>query len=146
MRRPAARHQPPARLPGAMAGLVDGHYPPGSPARTRRAGRPRAGWRAEREAIHGPDARLLQPRPQGPAAQEHSAAAATRNVLSGLLEPDAGITGKSGSEGAGARQRAPATRTRMERATATWALAWPRRRRIRWYRSPRKVWVRAAPL
>ena len=32
------------------------------------------------------------------------------------------------------------------RATATWALFLPRRRAIRWYRSPRKVWVRAAPL
>src|SRR5580693_6352638 len=36
--------------------------------------------------------------------------------------------------------------TRMERATATWALVLPRRRAMRWYRSPRKVWVRAAPL
>jgi len=36
--------------------------------------------------------------------------------------------------------------TRMERATATWALALPRRRAIRWYRSPRKVSVRAAPV
>jgi len=36
--------------------------------------------------------------------------------------------------------------TRMERATATWALALPRRRAIRWCRSPRKVAVRAAPL
>src|SRR5215472_14091825 len=36
--------------------------------------------------------------------------------------------------------------TRMERATATWALALPRRRAIRWYRSPRKVVVRAAAL
>jgi N-terminal domain of reverse transcriptase len=69
--------------------IPNGHHPPGHPARTRRAGKPRAGRRAEREAIHGPDARLLQPRPQGPAAQEHSTAA-TRNVLSGLLEPDAG--------------------------------------------------------
>ena len=43
----------------------------------------------ERETRHSPDARLLPPCPQGPAAQEHSAAA-TRNVLSGLLEPDAG--------------------------------------------------------
>ena len=34
--------------------------------------------------------------------------------------------------------------TRMERATATWALAGPRRRAIRQYRSPRKVVVRAA--
>jgi len=44
---------------------------------------------AGRETRHSPDARLLQPRPQDPAAQEHSAAA-SRNVLSGLLDPDAG--------------------------------------------------------
>ena len=36
--------------------------------------------------------------------------------------------------------------TRMDRATATWALALPRRRAIRAYRSPRKVAVRAAPM
>src|SRR6516164_2230639 len=34
--------------------------------------------------------------------------------------------------------------TRMERAIATWALALPRRRAIRPYRSPRKVAVRDA--